>query len=256
MSWIKMRTDLRSDPTVFRLAKATKLDRLAVVGRLYALWAWVDLHAVDGRVDGAEAVDVDEICERKGFAQALVTVGWLEVGEGFVTIPNHDRHNGDSAKERSLKNARQARWRDGKASTGTSTQASTGPSTGGDGGGSTPPSTREDKRREEVLNTPPQEGRGVTRKARATPLPPGFGISPENREWAEREGFAQYLEAHLAYFLDYAAAKRPVYVDWDAAFRNAIRSDWGDVRKTALRTPATGDAAVAAYLSRFPDATH
>jgi len=256
MAWIKMRTDLRNDPTVFRLAKAAKLDRLSVVGRLFALWAWIDQHAVDGRVDGAEMADVDDICERKGFAQALVSVGWLEVGDGFVTLPNYDRHNGDTAKERSLKNARQARWRDGKASTSPSTSASTEPPTGGDGGESTPPSTREDKRREELLTTPPQEGRGVTRKARATSLPSDFGISPGIREWAEREGFAPYLDAHLAHFLDYAAAKRPTYVDWDAAFRNAIRADWGDVRKTAMRTPTTGDAAVAAYLARYPDATH
>lgn len=96
----------------------------------------------------------------------------------------------------------------------------------------------------------------MTRKARATPLPPDFGISPGIREWAEQEGYAAFLDAHLAYFRDYAAAKRPTYADWDAAFRNAIRADWGDVRKTALRTPATGDAAVAQYLARFPDATH
>lgn len=104
--------------------------------------------------------------------------------------------------------------------------------------------------------TSTQEVRGEAARKRARPLPVGFGISPAIREWAEQEGFSPYLDAHLAYFLDYAAAKRPTYADWDAAFRNAIRADWGDVRKTAMRTPVTGDAAVAQYLARFPDATH
>jgi hypothetical protein len=139
--WIKMRMDLPEDPAVYRLARLTSLDRLSVVGRLYAFWAWADKHAVDGRVDGGSSADVDDIVSHEGFADAMVKVNWLEVGDEYLAIPKHDRHNGESAKERSLKNARQARWREKKddpPSTPTSTK----------------PSTREEKRREEKKNTP------------------------------------------------------------------------------------------------------
>jgi hypothetical protein len=150
--WIKMRIDLRNDPTVFRLAKASKLDRLSVVGRLWALWAWADAHAVDGRVDDASAEDVDEICEKRGFAGALVAVGWLSIDPDGITIPGHEKHNGESAKERSMKNARQAKWRAGR-STPQSTEPSTKTPTNVDGALSTGAPTREEKRREDILTT-------------------------------------------------------------------------------------------------------
>ena len=139
--WIKMRMDLPEDPAVYRIARLTSLDRLSVVGRLYAFWAWADKHAVDGRVDGGSSADVDDIVSHEGFADAMVKVNWLEVGDEYLAIPKHDRHNGESAKERSLKNARQARWRERKDEV---------PSTPA----STKPSTREEKRREEKKNTP------------------------------------------------------------------------------------------------------
>ena len=139
--WIKMRMDLPEDPAVYRLARLTSLDRLSVVGRLYAFWAWADKHAVDGRVDGGSSADVDDIVSHEGFADAMVKVNGLEVGDEYLAIPKHDRHNGESAKERSLKNERQARWREKKDEV-----PSTPPST--------KPSTREEKRREEKKNTP------------------------------------------------------------------------------------------------------
>jgi len=138
--WIKMRMDLPDDPAVYKLASITKLDRLSVVGRLYAFWAWADKHAVDGRVDGATSLLVDDVTRCDGFADALVLVKWLEIGDDFIALPHHERHNGESAKERGLKNARQARWRDGKAKV---------PPTTVDAPPSTQASTREEKRREE-----------------------------------------------------------------------------------------------------------
>lgn len=138
--WIKMRMDLPEDPAVYKLASITKMDRLSVIGRLYAFWAWADKYAVDGRVDGATSLLVDDVARHDGFADALVAVKWLEIGDDFISLPHHERHNGESAKERGLKNARQARWREGKDKTS---------STPVDATPSTPASTREEKRREE-----------------------------------------------------------------------------------------------------------
>lgn len=109
--WIKMRCDLRSDPAVFKLAELTGLDRFSVVGRLAEFWSWVDKHAVDGRVDGATPSIIDDVVAHPGFADALVDVHWLVMASTGIEIPKHEQHNGDSAKERSLKSERQARWR-------------------------------------------------------------------------------------------------------------------------------------------------
>lgn len=259
--WIKMRANLWDDPRVSRLCEMVAAKEATIVGGLYWLWASADQHSTDGLMHGLSPATVDRKAGIKGFGKALVTIGWLTEEPDGLRIARFDEHNGESAKTRAEGSKRKASWR---ARTGTSTG---NPQDGspGDGGTNVPQNAgqsrdkseaREEKRREEVLDIPPQEVRGVTRKARAAPLPQDFGISPGIREWAEREGFAPYLDAHLAHFLDYAAAKRPTYVDWDAAFRNAIRADWGDVRKNAMRTPATGQAAVDAYLARFPDAAH
>ena len=64
-----------------------------------------------------------------------------------------------------------------------------------------------------------------------TPIPDDFGISEPIRTWARKEGLEPYLEAHLAYFVDYAKSKAKRYSDWNATFRNCVRSDWGNVRK-------------------------
>jgi len=156
--WIKMRKDLPDDPAVFKLAGILKLDRLSVVGRLYAFWAWADKHAVDGRVDGATSHVVDDVAHLPGFSDALESVGWLLVGENHITIPKHERHNGESAKERELKNARQARWRKGKAST---------PSTKVDAVDTTPASTRREESRVDNAPKPPR----APRQARLTDVP-------------------------------------------------------------------------------------
>jgi len=145
--WIKMRTDLREDPAVFRLADALGIDEFQVVGSLFCFWSWADRHAVDGRVDGATSRLVDKVSGRIGFADALVAVGWLAFDDKGLLIPNFERHNGESAKERGLKNARQARWRakkDGHVDDEASTQTSTGAS------------TREEKRR----TIPPKPPKG------------------------------------------------------------------------------------------------
>ena len=76
---------------------------------------------------------------------------------------------------------------------------------------------------------------GEPRARRAAPLPEDFGVSAGVREWARRDQFEPFLEQHLEYFRDYCAARGARYVDHDAAFKNCIRADWGDVRRNASR---------------------
>jgi hypothetical protein len=134
--WIKVEIGLPEKPEVMRLARILNISRPQVVGEVFKFWVWADKNTVDGVVDGVEASDIDDVMSVPGFAQALSDVGWLTIDaqRRRVVIPNFERHNGESAKKRALKNERQSRWR----ANATSTQASTSAS------------TREEKRREEV----------------------------------------------------------------------------------------------------------
>lgn len=79
--------------------------------------------------------------------------------------------------------------------------------------------------------------------SRRTLLPPDFQISESVRAWAKDQGFEPYLDAHREFFVDFATANRKLYLDWDAAFRNCVRADWGGVRK-AIRIAAGKPAQV------------
>lgn len=88
------------------------------------------------------------------------------------------------------------------------------------------------------------------KRARAKPaettIPDDFAITDSVRSWAEQQGWAEYLPAHLDQFVGYAKAKAKTYADWDQAFMNAIRGDWGDVRKRALQGVQRGGSALRA----------
>ncbi len=70
-----------------------------------------------------------------------------------------------------------------------------------------------------------------------TPIPASFDISAELRTWAAKHGY-DGLKQHLDYFRDVAIARGYRYADWDAAFRNAIRSNWAKLPGKAGTHPA------------------
>ena len=137
------------------MARALGIDRDAVFGKLTRVWMWFDSNSVDGVVVGAVDADVDELVAQCEFANAMRHVDWLASTENDagLYLPKFSRHNGETSKNRALKNERQARWRgskDGGESNSPSTQSSTE--------ASTKASTREEKRREELNLTPATAG--------------------------------------------------------------------------------------------------
>ena len=109
--WIKMRTDLRDDPKVVAIAEELGLDQYAVVGRLHAFWAWADRYTADGNALSVTSAFVDQYLSALGFASALRKVGWLAGQEGDLSVPNFEKHNGQSAKRRLLTAQRAKRFR-------------------------------------------------------------------------------------------------------------------------------------------------
>lgn len=92
-----------------------------------------------------------------------------------------------------------------------------------------PPATSEVAPYNDGFNDPIEQK--PARAKRASALPDDFKVSDRVRVWASSKGFAYALDAHLEYFLSYAKASGKRYTDWDEAFMNCIRADWGSVRK-------------------------
>lgn len=137
--WIKMRAGLQTHPKVVRMSSALHADRLRTVGGLHAVWCLFDEHSDDGRLDGYTPDAIDNLIGWQGFAGAMQSVQWLEVGDGFTCLPRFDEHNGKSAKRRAMEAERKRRERSELGSESVQASASDADNK----------RTREEKRREE-----------------------------------------------------------------------------------------------------------
>jgi 5-methylcytosine-specific restriction endonuclease McrA len=109
--WIKMRCNLDTDPAVFQMAAALQIDELAVVGRLWKVWAWADQHTKDGSGIALGASAIDKLVACEGFTKAMRQVHWLNGEDGALSLPRFDRHNGETAKVRGTSAHRVAKHR-------------------------------------------------------------------------------------------------------------------------------------------------
>jgi GNAT superfamily N-acetyltransferase len=109
--WIKIEHTTPDKPEVIRMAEMLRLDRDAVAGKLFRLWAWADQNSVDGADVMVTATFIDDLARRRGFAAALIAVGWLHSEGGALHFPNFGRHNGETAKARAMTNRRVSKSR-------------------------------------------------------------------------------------------------------------------------------------------------
>lgn len=107
--WIRLRHDLHDDPACFALSDMcpTSMDKMSgsmstTIGRLYLFWSWVDRHTTDGILPGVSKALIDRVCGADGFADALISVGWLHATDTGLEVPEFTRHNSNSAKARGL----------------------------------------------------------------------------------------------------------------------------------------------------------
>lgn len=140
--WIKMRLDLQTHPKVVRILSATKSDKFRVVGGLHAVWSVFDTHSSDGRLYGYSPETLDHIIGWDGFANAMIAVGWLDTdGPEALILPEFDEHNGKSGKRRAEDQKRKREDRKSPQSVRNLSAENVDEKL-----------TREEKRREEVLN--------------------------------------------------------------------------------------------------------
>jgi hypothetical protein len=231
--WIKMRTDLAEDPAVIAIADRLGIDEFAVVGRLHRFWSWIDRQSRDGRAMGVTHAWLDRHVSCPGFAAAVVAVGWLEVGADGLSVPNFDRHNGETAKTRALGTQRKQRQRANAAAVSRECRDES--------------VTREEKRREEESQkTPPvvplpgdaEPQQKKTRKKTATHMTPEWRPTPEVLAEMQAECPAVDVERAIPEFRDYWIGEGKPKSDWNATFRNRIRTiNERNQRNGHARTP-------------------
>ena len=140
--WIKIEHGLLNKPEVMLLADALDISHFEAVGHLIAFWLWVDLNMSPScpQVKGTKK-GLDRVAGRDGFADALISVGWLDIESDMISIPGYEVHLSKSAKER-------AKGQKKKASQRSKVSPTMSPTTGDKNG--TQGGTREEKRREEL----------------------------------------------------------------------------------------------------------
>ena len=65
-------------------------------------------------------------------------------------------------------------------------------------------------------------------------MPDNFSISESVKTWAKNKGHDR-LQDHLESFISKCKANGYQYIDWDAAFMEAIRSDWAKLKPSGNR---------------------
>jgi hypothetical protein len=166
-NWIKFDTSTSDKPEVWAIAESLGIDPDAVVGKLLRVWAWFDDQTEKGNAPIVTRALLDRKVGVTGFVTAMVQAGWMVETDGLLTLPNFDRHNGQTAKNRVLTAKRVATHKKGNAE--------------GNAKGNAPIVTRalpkEEKRREEK-NT-------LTHTAEPEPIQPEDELTPHWNRWCE-----------------------------------------------------------------------
>ncbi|MBO9680936.1 MAG: hypothetical protein J7556_22140 [Acidovorax sp.] len=241
MSWLKFDTSTPEKPEVLAITIAMGWDDPDLaVGKLLKVWRWFDEHTVEGNAARVTLALLDRLVGVAGFCQAMRDVGWLEVSDAGLRLPNFERHNGKTTKDRALTAKRVANHKSNAQGNAASVSE---PLVGA--------LPREEKRREEtspagdVANSP-GAGRGKAGYPaefesawQAYPERPGDSKANAHRAWAARrkEGVAaEVLRDGARRYAAFcrASATDPQYVKQAATFFGPgehYLADWAPVAR-------------------------
>lgn len=101
--WLKFEANTPEKPEVLAITIAMGWDDPDLtVGKLMRVWRWFDQQTVNGNAPSVTAALLDRLLGVSGLCQAMANVGWLVIDDHGLTLPNFDRHNGKTAKDRAL----------------------------------------------------------------------------------------------------------------------------------------------------------
>jgi hypothetical protein len=111
LPWMKVEISTPEKPEVLLLSINLGVHPLHAFGLCFKFWRWCDGQLVESNARRVTEKLVDMIVGHEGFAVALIEVGWLQVRQGSLVIPNFDRHLSEGAKSRALSGRRQAEFK-------------------------------------------------------------------------------------------------------------------------------------------------
>ena len=158
--WIKFETTTPDKPEVFEIAEALSIDPDAVVGKCLRVWSWFDQYTENGNAPVTVRALLDRVTGVTGFCNSLEKVGWLVLDGDWLFLPNFDRHNGKTAKNRALtaKRVASSRKTSNKCNAGSVTKNVTSAL------------AKEEKSREEYIPLTPKGGSGSNPVSGKSPL--------------------------------------------------------------------------------------
>jgi hypothetical protein len=123
MDWLKVEKHTASKPEVLAIAAKLGITPDDAFGKCFRFWAWADSHLTDGNARGVTKLTIDTLIGAQGFADAMLSVGWLEFTTDGVRIPGFSRHMSQSAKTRALTSRRVAWHKERRANANAETNA-------------------------------------------------------------------------------------------------------------------------------------
>lgn len=104
--WLKFELITLDKPEVCQIAEYAGIDIDAVIGKLLRVWGWFDQLTESGNAPSVSKKLLDRLVGVPGFCEFMIQVGWMietddDTGRR-ISLPNFDRHNGTTAKQRLL----------------------------------------------------------------------------------------------------------------------------------------------------------
>lgn len=137
MDWLKVQKHTWRKAEIRQVARILGVSLADAFLAWFRLWSALDELSADGSIPYYTADDADSDAGLPGAGEAFAHVGWLLFDAHGCAVVHFDRHNGASAKARSLKAERQARYRAPAGDASASTPVDARPSTHVDGRPST-----------------------------------------------------------------------------------------------------------------------
>ena len=209
--WLKVEKATADKPEIFAIAERLGIDPDAVLGKCIRVWNWFDSHTTNGTANGAGVTKalIDRLTGVTGFAESMLFVEWLVQLEGDLggfALPNFDRHNGETAKQRALTAKRVAKHKNAEGNAKVTDAAL----------------PREEKRREDI------EPKTLAPSAKkGSRLADDWELPSEWAAWCKQERPDLNPKAVAATFADFwhaKAGKDACKLDWQATWRNWVRN--------------------------------
>lgn len=214
--WIKFEHVTPDKPEVINMSDILNIDQDAVVGKLVRIWIWADQNSVDGNALSVTDSFLDRLVFQIGFAKALRQVGWLSGKNGKITLPQFERHNGETAKKRASTNRRVAKSRSKKSVESKSVTS--------EGNGNVTPEALQkalpEKRREE---------KSIESKDSITPLPPEGELELESE--SQELGITKTNDLLEEFWQLMPSTSR------NRSTKSKVKSAWQRIKKSEKPTP-------------------